>query len=259
MKLINILKNIINEGITISGKNTLNINVIKSTDTPDDPFFINRNKNFIKKGGIPTYYGISPNPSLDGNLVTDIYNNTKDIEKIDDVNMNKLVILTAPSTPVDFIISLPSSAGLNGVLLKSLQQKYKVPDKNVLTNIYKIEYFIDDMINREKYDRADPTSQRTVDTWIRGLKRLYPNNPKMPIKKSRNTATGHPGLQTGVRGLLNPVYAIDNEVPTFGKVLVVDDFLIGGSSLKEVYNILISKGVPKENIIGYCLGTKETQ
>jgi hypothetical protein len=259
IKLIDILKNVINEGVTLNNDDILNINIIKSTDTPEDPFFINRDKKFVKKGGISTYYGISPNPSLSGNLVTTVYNNTKDINDISAENLNKLILLTAPSISVDYIISLPSSAGLNSLLLNALQQKYKVLDKNILSNISKIEYFIDNMVNQERYLKADPTTQKMTDTWTRSLKKCYPDNPKMPIKKSSSRKSGHPGLQSGARGLLNPVYAINQEVPTFGRILVVDDFLIGGTSLREVYNILISKGVPKENIIGYCLGTKEIQ
>jgi len=260
MKLLNILRNILKEGVTLNDDDdTLNINVIRSTDTPEDPFFINRDKKFVKKGGIPTYYGISPNPSLNGDLVTKVYDNTKDINNISTENLYKLILLTAPSMAVDYIIALPSSAGLNTLLLSALQQKYKVLDKNILSDISKIEYFIDDMVNQEKYASADPVTQKMIDTWMRSLKKRYPDNPKMPIKKSSSIKSNHPGLQSGARGLLNPVYAVNQKLPTFGRVLVVDDFLIGGTSLREVYNILTSNGVPKENIIGYCLGTKEVR
>lgn len=259
MKLISILKNIITEGVTINDDDTLNINVIKSTDTPEDPFFINRDRKFIKVGKIPTYYGISPNPSLNKDLVTTIYDNTKDVNNISVENLYKLVLLTAPSMGVDYIIALPSSAGLNTLLLNALKQKYKVLDKNILSDVSKIEYFIDDMINQEKYAKADPVTQNMANTWVRSLKKRYPDNPKMPIKKSSSKKSKHPGLQSGARGLLNPVYSINQQVPTSGKILVVDDFLVGGTSLREVYNILIDNNVPKENIIGYCLGTKETR
>ena len=74
-------------------------------------------------------------------------------------------------------------------LLKSLQQKYKVLDKNILTNISKIKYFIDDMINKEKYTTSDPVTQKMADTWIRSLKKRYPDNPEMYIKKSSSKKT----------------------------------------------------------------------
>ena len=113
------------------------------------------------------------------------------------------------------------------------------------------------MINKEKYATSDSITQKMADTWIRSLKKRYPNNQKMPIKKSASKIKNHPGLQSGARGLLNPVYSINQELSsTKLNILVVDDFLIGGSSLREVYKILINKGVPKEKIIGYCLGIK---
>jgi hypothetical protein len=258
MKLLSILRSIIGEGITLNSDDTISINVIKSTDTPEDPFFINRERKSIKVGGVPTYYGISPNPSLNGDFITDVYDNTKDVNNISAENLYKLVLLTAPSISIDYIIALPSSAKLNTVLVKSLQQKYKVLDKNILTNISKIKYFIDDMINKEKYTTSDPVTQKMADTWIRSLKKRYPDNPEMYIKKSSSKKTNHPGIQSGARVLLNPTYAVDQDVPSFGRILVVDDFLIGGTSLREVYGLLINKGVPKENIIGYCLGTKKT-
>lgn len=260
IKLVD-LYNQLQEGVTVDG-DTLRINVIKSTDHVDDPFIINRGRDSFKKSGVPIYYGISPNPNsqLDSNTITDLYDNTKDLNKVDQEDLYKLVLLTAPSIPIHHIIALPSSAGLNKKLVEALKQKYKVPDSNVLTNTSKIEYFIDDMINQEKYAAADPITQRMASTWIKSLKKKYGDDAaKMVIKKSRNKETGHPGIQSGARGLLNPVYSIDDKLPTSGKLLVVDDFLIGGSSFAEVFSILIKNGVPKENIVGYCLGTKKVK
>ena len=155
---------------------------------------------------------------------------------------------------------LPSSSKLNMSLVDILQQKYKVQDDNILTNISKIEYFIDDMINKEKYGKADPTTQKMADTWVKSLKKHYgADAPKMPIKKSGNKGTGHPGIQTGARHLLNPVYKVEDDWKVGTNVLVVDDFLIGGSSMREIYTQLIDRGIPTKNIKGYCLGIKSDE
>ena len=59
------------------------------------------------------------------------------------------------------------------------------------------------MVNQEKYASADPVTQKMIDTWMRSLKKRYPDNSKMPIKKSSSAKSNHPGLQSGARGLLN--------------------------------------------------------
>jgi|TARA_R110000737_G_scaffold333410_1_gene351056 hypothetical protein len=269
IKFITEHKHILKEGITLNDDNTFNINAIKSSDDLiNDPFIINRNRNSTKKEGIPVYYGISPNPNiLSTREVNDIYNATKDANNISPEDLYKLIFFTTPEATqptkekigfkINYLISLPSSAGLNNSLLESIKRRYKIEDRYVLTNISKIEYFIDDMINKEKYNAADPTTQNMASTWTRSLKRNYPDNPKMPIKKSGNPQTGHPGIQTGARHLLNPAYQMDQDIPKNVKILVIDDFLIGGSTLKEIFKILIGKGVPKENIIGYVLGSQK--
>lgn len=257
------------EGVTVNNDNTLNINVVKSTDNINDPFLINRARNFKKLNGIPVYYGISPNPQLSSPLkssyINTIYNNTKDLSNVPLDDLYKLILLTCPRPEdiggegfkLDYVISIPSSAQLNDLILTSVKRKYDIKDENVLSNISKIEYFIDQMINKEKYNISDPTTKNMANTWIKSLKKAYPNNPKMYIKKSPNPRTGHPGIQTGARHLLSPAYQIDQNIPQNKKILVVDDFLIGGSTFKEIFRILIDKGIPKENIVGYCLGSQK--
>jgi hypothetical protein len=255
IKLLDILKIIITEGTTT---NTLDINLKRSGEL-DGPFILNTDKKSRKIKGIETYYGISRNIKSKLNIeeTTEIYNELKNTNISPEI-LSYIILPTAPSIYVKYIMILPSSSELNKSLADILKQKYKVPDENILTNISKIEYFIDDMINKETYTDADPTTQKMADTWIRSLKKHYGTNaPKMPIKKSGNKETGHPGIQTGARHLLNPVYKIEDNWKVNNNILVVDDFLIGGSSIKEIYTQLIDRGIPIKNINGYCLGVKD--
>jgi len=257
MKLIDILREIKNEGATVDN-GELKINVIKSTDKPDDPFLINRSMDTFKKSGVPVYYGLRPNPNnkMSDSQITATYDSVKK-QKIDQNELMKLVIMTSPSgADVKYIVALPSSSGLNKRISEVLKQKYRMSDDRVLDKISKIEYKIDDMVNRERYDKADPTTRKIMDTWIRGLKKKYGEDAVLTIKKSADPSTGHPGLQSGARRLLNPTYNVGEDLPKNGKILIVDDFMIGGSSVAEIADSLVSAGIPKQNLMVYCLGIK---
>jgi len=254
IKLIDLLNEIFAEGAI---SKTLDANLEKSGDS-DSPFILNTSADYRKIKGVETYYGISRNPksSLNTEETTEIFNNLKNSSIAPEI-LNRIILSTAPSVYIKYIMVLPSSSGLNKSLVDALQQKYKVQDDNILTNISKIEYFIDDMINKEKYSEADPTTKKMADTWVKSLKKRYgADAPKMPIKKSGNKETGHPGIQTGARHLLNPVYKVEDDWKASSNILVVDDFLIGGSSMKEIYTQLLDRGIPTKNIKGYCLGMK---
>ena len=257
IKLIDLLNEIIAEGAV---SKTLDADLNKSEES-NSPFLLNTSSDFRKIKGVETYYGITRNPgsTLSVEETTEIYNDLKNSNVSSEI-LNRIVLSTAPSVYIKYIMVLPSSSKLNMSLVDILQQKYKVQDDNILTNISKIEYFIDDMINKEKYGKADPTTQKMADTWVKSLKKHYgADAPKMPIKKSGNKETGHPGIQTGARHLLNPVYKVEDDWKVGTNVLVVDDFLIGGSSMREIYTQLIDRGIPTKNIKGYCLGIKSDE
>ena len=254
IKLIDLLNEIIAEGAV---SKTLDADLNKSEES-DSPFLLNTSSDFRKIKGVETYYGITRNPKskLSVEETTEIYNDLKNSNVSSEI-LNRIVLSTAPSVYIKYIMVLPSSSKLNKSLVDVLQQKYKVQDDNTLTNISKVEYFIDDMIDKEKYSKADPTTKKMADTWVKSLKKHYgADAPKMPIKKSGNKETGHPGIQTGARHLLNPVYKVEDDWTAGTNVLVVDDFLIGGSSMREIYTQLIDRGIPTKNIKGYCLGMK---
>lgn len=257
IKLIDILNEVINNNII------LDKNLQKSTNT-DDPFIINKTSTGKTKslGGITTYYGLYPNPNYipnsDSEKITSLYNSIKDGKtNVSLSDLNLIVLLTAPSKPIRYILPLPSSSDLNKTLVKLLQKKYNLSDEKVLNTVSKIEYFIDDMVNIDKYNKAHPVTQSILNAWIAALKKRYGNNAKIPIKKSGSETANHPGLKSGARGLLNKVYNLGFEEELNDNILVVDDFVIGGTSLKEIYNDLIEIGINPNKIQGYCLGVKE--
>lgn len=247
VKLLDILREI-NEGEITIGKEDSN------------SFLLNTDTESKKINKINTYYGIKQNPksSLTANQVDDYFHSIKNREIMSDEEILKIVLQTAPrNIYIKYLIVLPSTSKLNIVLANALKQKYRISDKDVLTDITKINYFIDDMINKEKYSQSDPTTQNMADTWIKSLKKIYGNDaPPMPIKKSKDEKTGHPGIQSGARKLLNPVYKVGDIGEIHNRIMVVDDFFIGGSSFKEVYNQLLEKGISPDKILGYCLGMK---
>lgn len=254
MKLISILKEILLEGIKIQNNQVLSINF--KENTPDDTFYLNK-LNIIKRlSDIPTYFGIYPNPNTTEDI-DNLFVQIKDGEIFSDEDLKKIILTTVPpNISVNYILCLASSKDLVKRMSRLLQQKYNINSQNVLNNMSKIEYFIDDIVNQEKYNEADPTTQKMIDTWISQLKKLYGTEKKIPIKKSPDPKTGHPGLQSGARGLLNPSFQLNDEIPENARILVIDDVLVGGSSLKEVYDALTGIGIPKNNIFGYCLGSK---
>jgi hypothetical protein len=251
IKLLDILKEISEEKITIGNEK-------------DSNFFINSKGTKSKKiDNIKTFYGIiqNPNGSLTGDQVDDYFHSIKDREIMSDEEIYKIVLQTAPrNIYIKYLIVLPSTSELNMVLINALKQKYKISDENILTDITKINYFIDDMIDKEKYSQSDSTTQNMADTWVRSLKKRYGNEaPPMPIKKSKDKKTGHPGIQSGARKLLSPVYKVGDIEKINDRILVVDDFLIGGSSFREVYNQLLEKEILPDKILGYCFGIKQTK
>jgi hypothetical protein len=251
------ISNILNEmGVKISPKKDLSIDVIKASDSIEDDFIINRDKNYNKIEGIPVYYGFEPNPSKETSEyeITKLFNNTKILNNINIDELKKIVLLTAPSQYFNRIITLSSTGALNSKLVDILSQKYKTQVEKNLT-IGKIKYYPQDMINKEKYENADPITKKIVDSFVKCLEKNFPTQ-KLAIKKSGYGSEGKCAIQSGGRPLLNPAYGFNGNINPNDKILIVDDFKIGGSSLREVFKILQQQGVPTKNITGYVLGLK---
>jgi hypothetical protein len=140
IKLIDLLREIIVEGVA---SKTLDDDLNKSGDS-DSPFILNTSSDYRKIKGVETYYGITRNPesTLNAEETTELFNDLKNTSISSEI-LNRIVLSTAPSFYIKYILVLPSSSGLNRSLIDALQRKYKVQDDNILTNISKIEYFIE--------------------------------------------------------------------------------------------------------------------
>lgn len=262
ISLLDILREF-EEGVKMDPDYDLHIDVVKSSDNAkEDDFIINRAKQPKKIGNMPVYYGFSPNSAKpkDDNELTKIFNNVKkNNQLIKDEELYKLVLLTAPQeNRPDKIITLYSSSDLNNRLSKALAKKYNLASEEgePFSTTKKRLYTPKEMIDREAYEKADPTTRKMVDTFVRCLEKKFGADAKLNIKKSGYD--GVCGLQSGGRRLLNPTYDLEGmELNKYSKVLVVDDFLVSGSSLREVFSVLVNDiGVSPKNIYGYTLALK---
>jgi len=249
------------EGINLDQEG-LKINVIRDSDSSNDDFIINRSKAYFKKmfRKIPIYFGFQPNPAkgFSESRITQIYNGikVKDASEIAyEEDLRKLIILTSPdSMRFDKIIIPESSSVLNFVVAKNLARKYgNLPESNIYV-IPKIEYFPADMIDKEKYEKSDAVTKDIVDAWFKCVNNKF-KDTQVVIKKSGYN--GECGLKSGGRRLLNPVYSIPKIFTKRDKILIVDDFIVTGTSVAEIARNLIEDGVPADNIYAYILGIKK--
>lgn len=262
ISLLSIL-NEVHEGVKVGSDYDVKIDVVKQSDNPqEDDFIINRSKAYKKVGNIPVYYGFSQNANKDRNEaeLTKIFNNVKKNNRlINDDELYKLVLLTAPQQErPDKIITLYSSSDLNSRLATALAKKYNIPaekQESLVTTKKKL-YKPKDMVNREAYEDSDPTTRKMVDTFVRCLEKKFGEDAQLNIKKSGYD--GVCGLQSGARRLLNPTYDLEGMgINKNSKILIVDDFLVSGSSLREIFSTLVKDlGISPKNIYGYTLALK---
>lgn len=233
-----------------------------------DYFFIN----YIRRGdgtartrrvgGVKVYFGLIPNfpvRELSSDDLDIIYHKLKNESNISYEDIKFVVQNTGPyKIPYDFIISIPSSSSLN----RTVSSVFKQLNPNKACKIITLEnalYTVDAMVDEEKYQKADPTTKKMVDTYIKRLTKLYGLEKELPIKVSPNPETGHPGLQSGARSLLKNKFK--DEVADFisknVKVLVVDDILVSGDTLQQAFTLLENKKINKSNMTGFVFATKD--
>jgi hypothetical protein len=170
----------------------------------------------------------------------------------------KLVILTTPQTvKIDKIIIADSSSDLNTRIANVIAKKYGLSSSDILTIKKKI-YTPDEMINKDMYDKADPTTAKMARTFVNCLRKKFGDNAKIPIKKSGYD--GSCGLQSGARRLLNPTYGFTGNIEDLKtkNIVIVDDFFVSGSSLAEIYNIVTQNyNIDPKRVYAYTLGLKK--
>lgn len=228
-----------------------------------DHFFINWIGNKLTKsiGGVKVYFGLIPNQpvrDLQSQDLDIIFDRLKKEENISQEDIQRVVVGAGPhKVPYDFIISIPSSGKLNTTVSGIFRRLNPNKTCRVLS-LEKALYTVDAMVDPDKYNKADDTTKRMVDTWVKRLIQVYGIEKLLPIKVSPDKTNNHPGLQSGGRGLLRNKFKQDlpQQIYKGLNILVVDDNLVSGDTLRQAFELLQSKGVAKQNITGYVFATK---
>ncbi len=273
------------EGVQMDDQNNMVINIIKSSDDGvGDDFIINREKKFTKVNKFPVYYGFSPNPNKDiseGEL-TQIFNHVKTKNSaIKDDELRKLMLLTVPSeSKIDKIVVAESSSDLNTRMAKAIAQKFGLSDKDII-RANKRFMKVDDIINKARYEASDPVTRNMVDNFVKCIRKRFTDKNEelnldsltwakrengelvIQIKKSgyKDEDKRVCGIQSGGRRLLNSAFEMSGlEKAKNSNILVVDDFLVSGSSLREIFDILTNEvGTDPKKLKAYVLGSKSVK
>jgi hypothetical protein len=244
------------EGVKYNPENgNIQINFIKGSDSTDDDLKINRANNILKKAGFDVYYGLTPPPGKSHQELVDLANRIKDLSNINSEsteNLKKIVINSSPHLPITHLIAVNSKHPLVKVIVDVLKVKYRSTLKGS-SHTKKVEYSEAwDMVNAEKFSKADPITQNMVRSWINCVEKNF--TPPYTINKSG--INGKCGLQSGARGLLNHSHDAQINDVTNNKYLVVDDVIIGGSTFKDIFGSLLKNSyinVNNKNLFGYTL------
>lgn len=195
----------------------------------------------------------------------------KEWGSISDQDLRNLIDYTYPdalrnkSTNVAILFVMGSSAPLSVRIAEALKEMYYKSAR--IVDITKAYYGADvrDIVDWEKYDNADDRTKAMIDSYIRGFQtttnaqgvRIPPRRKwEGYIKKSS-------GLQAGARSLLKPGHVIDEYIidtirkemikhketvqtgdirlarATSPMFLAIDDLIIGGSTMRSAFDILL--------------------
>lgn len=264
----------ISEGLKLVGNN---VEIDFENDSDEDSVKLQNPKGLkiVKKEKVPVYRGFALE-RVD-NLKA-FMERIKQEGQISEEELKKLIALTYPKELIEKKITLlfitGSSDPLSVNIANALKDMY-YPEAKVVDVIKK--YYgadVNQIVDWDKYEDADPTTREMIDTYLSGFK--YRKNKKgQLIVPPRNKFEGYikksSGLQSGARPLLKSGHDIDNYIvsniisaenewkknymmnrsisqsaalkyrPCY---LVVDDTIIEGSTLrgifKELQNVLSS-------------------
>lgn len=255
-----------------------------------------------KKEGVPVFRGfyLERVPEKEGAYGDGTKSFMSEIKKwgaISDENLSQLIALTFPQKLADSNVKLifvsGSSDPLAARIAETLKRDY-YPNCKII-DVMKKYYGIDPMniIDWEKYDKADPVTQHNLDVYLKQFSSTFTRTgvripPKSEfsgyIKKSA-------GLQSGGRRLLKAGHEMDEWIiqniqreeedwvknylndpkvtqslalknhPTY---LFVDDTIIEGSTLRGIFKEMLNMAdssrfnkntgeMVKRSIFGYCL------
>ena len=265
------------------GVNNERITVDFSQDSPEDSVRLNPPVSLrsVKKASVPVYRGYAMEKNDNRG---DFMKAIKKDGAISQADLEKLIDLTYPKDLADRSVKILFTTGSSDPLAANVAEAIRslyYPNA-IVVDIIKRYYGADvqDIVDREAYDKADDRTKKMIDTYLR---RSAPEFSGF-IKKSS-------GLQSGARRLLKPGHQIDDYVinkmreaeeewrekylkdksmnPTIAlrykpAYLFVDDIIIEGSTLRGIFNQMIKtvsagetdlsvRNIVKGSIFGYCL------
>jgi hypothetical protein len=256
----------------------------------------------IKKEGVPVFRGfylerVPENEGAYGDGTKSFMSEVKKWGSMSDDNLRQLIAKSFPQklaeSNVEIIFVSGSSDPLSIRIAETLKKNYW-PNCKII-DVMKKWYGVDpdNIIDWEKYNKADPVTKRNIDSYLRQFKSTWTNKGvRIPprsefsgyIKKSA-------GLQSGGRRLLKPGHEMDEWIvqsiqaaenewikdyltnPKITQTLAlknrpiylfVDDTIIEGSTLRGIFKEMLTLSdsskfarntgqMVKSSIYGYCL------
>jgi hypothetical protein len=252
MKLIDIFKELVNEGVKV----TFDPTTLSSPDPTVDSIAISvspiegeqlKTVNELRKTNFyNVYYSLRSDPSSKVPNVKKSEDALKYYpEKINQNELKNLILKTLKSQlpKVDYIGFLESSAPLNNLLLDTIKNIYGVSDDKII-DISKIRYEkIDDAVDWERFRRESSSIKKAITQF---LYKTAETEPPYAVKKTGTTPTKiiqrlhskydiglHPNLPNQS---LPPIYDVFVKCITQGKtLLIIDDNVHSGTDFKKIF------------------------
>lgn len=270
----------IHEGLGMEGDQ---ITVDFNQDRPNDVVLLNPPKNLkeIRKANVPVYRGYALE-KVDERK--EFMKRIKSQDAISQQDLETLISLTFPKNLADRRVQLIFTTGSSDPLALNLAETIKsmyYPNAKIV-DVLKRYYGTDvnDIVDWEAYDRADPRTKKMIDSYLNQQRVGFQGY----IKKSS-------GLQSGARRILKPGHMIDEFIldninqaeeewtnkymkdrsinPSVAfklrpAYLFVDDIIIEGSTLRGIFNQMMqavmsgnldasARRMANDSIFGYCL------
>jgi hypothetical protein len=256
MKLIDILKEIINEGVKATfndikdPKKATSIEVSPSHIPGEQLITIDGE---TKKNSYDVFYSLKSTDDLEIQNIK----NTQDALKYQtsEVNLNDLKNLVSKTLKnripkVDYIGFLESTGELNMSLVEIIQEIYGVEDQNII-DIKKIRYQnIDDAVDWEQFRKEADSIKQAIIQFLYKTAETPPKDPEgYTIRKSGQISSKiiqrlhskyNLGLHPNLPNLpLPPIYDVIVKCITQGKtLLIVDDNIHTGTDFIKIFRII---------------------
>lgn len=258
----------------------------------------------VRKAGIPIYRGYYLERVAQGENTDGTENFMKEIKTwglIDDENLSRLLAHTyspeLATRQVAVIFIAGSSDPLSVRIAETLKRDY-YPECKII-DVMRKYYGVDpnDIIDWDKYKKADPVTQRNIDTYLNQYSSHFTETGRRipPAREFTGYIKKSAGLQSGGRRLLKPGHEIDDTIiqsitqaesewlekyekdPRIARhmalryrpsYLLVDDTMIEGSTMRGIFQQMVSvigsqkfskfsSSMIEKSLFGYCLFSKK--